>query len=188
MTGVLILTSLVAVFLGCRRHNDCGDFLNTCIEMASLTLCIPLIYYNHEAERSIMKKAATFKVRSAADVLGLSGSAACAIHCLLIPLLLISSTTLPVSFFTDESFHRAMLWIAIPAAILAFSLGCWRHRDRLVFILGLLGVAGLFLSAFVAHDLLGETGERVGTIASAAALVTAHVRNWRLCRTGACET
>ena len=135
-----------------------------------------------------MNNESTSKLRPIADVLGLSGSALCAIHCLLVPLLIITSTTLPVSFLTDESFHRAMLWIVIPSGILAFSLGCWRHRDRFVFLLGFLGVAGLFLSAFVAHDFLGETGERVGTVVSAMAMIFAHIRNWRLCRTGACET
>ena len=136
---------------------------------------------------STMKKAATLKVRSIADVLGLSASAMCAIHCLLVPLLIITSTTLPVSFLTDESFHRAMLWIVIPSGILAFSLGCWRHRDRFVFLLGMLGITGLCLSAFWLHDLIGEIGERIGTVVSAMTLILAHVHNWKLCRNGACD-
>lgn len=127
-------------------------------------------------------------MRAIADVIGLSGSAMCAIHCLLIPLLLISSTSLPVSFFTDEAFHRAMLWLVIPSALVAFSLGCWSHRDRLVILLGVIGIVGLFLSAFWFHDILGEVGERVGTLVSAAAIVLAHIRNWRLCRATTCET
>ncbi len=133
-----------------------------------------------------MNDKSTSKMRSIADVLGLSGSAMCAIHCLLVPLLLISSTTVPVSFFTDESFHRAMLWLVLPSGILAFVLGCRRHRDRLVLILGLVGILGLFLSAFWMHEILGEVGERAGTVLSAIAIIIAHIRNWRLCRASNC--
>ena len=118
-----------------------------------------------------------------ADALGAVGSAACALHCLLIPTLLVAGTVLPGSFLGGESFHLAMLAVIFPSAVLAFALGCWRHRDRWVLLLGAAGLVGMLLAVTVLHDLVGETGERVATLASAALLISAHWRNFKLCRT-----
>ena len=32
-----------------------------------------------------------------------------------------------------------MLWLILPAAIVAFGIGCWRHKDRWVLALGIIG-------------------------------------------------
>jgi hypothetical protein len=128
----------------------------------------------------------TGRFRAGADWLGIAASAACAMHCILIPTLLVAGTVLPASFLTDESFHEAMLWLILPAAIVAFGIGCWRHRDRRVLTLGMIGLTGMVLAVAVLHDLVGETGERIATLLAAAALITAHVRNYRLCRSSGC--
>ena len=86
----------------------------------------------------------------------------------------------------DESFHLAMLWVILPAAIVAFGIGCWRHKDRRVLALGIIGLTGIVMAATVLHDIVGETGERIVTVISAAILVSAHVRNFRLCRASDC--
>ena len=130
--------------------------------------------------------ASTGTVRSFADWLGIAASTACGIHCILLPTLLVTGTVLPASFLGDESFHLAMLWIILPAAVLAFGIGCWRHKDRWVITMGFIGMAGMVLSAFVMHDLIGELGERITTVISAAILVAAHYRNFQLCRSSGC--
>ena len=122
-----------------------------------------------------------------ADGVGLVGSAVCALHCVAAPLLLVAGTTLPASFVADEAFHRMLLWVILPAAVLAFGLGCWQHKDRWVLGLGVVGLAGLACSAAVSHALIGETGERVVTLASAGILIAAHVRNFRRCRAVGCD-
>ena len=114
-------------------------------------------------------------------------SAACAVHCIIGPTLLVVGATIPVSFLTDESFHKAVLWLILPAAVFAFSLGCRRHKDRLVLLLGTVGLLGIVLAGVVLHDLVGESGARAVTLLSAALLVTAHVRNFRLCRADQCD-
>ena len=133
-----------------------------------------------------MDKTQPVNARFLADVVGVCGSTVCALHCLVTPLLLVTGSAFPVSFLGDESFHRMMIWLVFPAGIVAFGLGCWRHKDRVVMLLGVLGIAGLGLSATLLHGLIGELGERVTTVVSAALLVTAHVRNWRLCHADAC--
>ena len=125
-------------------------------------------------------------VRAIADWLGIAASMACGIHCVLVPTLLVTGTVLPASVLSDERFHEAMLWMILPAAIVAFGIGCWRHKDRWVLALGLIGMTGMAMAVAVLHDLVGEVGERVVTLLSAAVLVAAHWRNYRLCRTSGC--
>ena len=126
------------------------------------------------------------QVRNVADWLGIAASTACGVHCVILPTLLVTGTVLPASVLGDEGFHQAMLWMILPAAIVAFGIGCWRHKDRWVLTLGILGLTGMVLAAAVLHDLVGEAGERVATMLSADVLVAAHVRNFRLCRSSDC--
>ena len=129
-----------------------------------------------------MPDASSSRVRSFADWIGITASAACALHCLVVPALLVSGTLLPASFLADEAFHKAMIWVILPAALIAFGFGSLRHRDRGVILLGASGVIGIIISATLLHDLVGEQGERIGTVISGALLILAHVRNFRLCR------
>ena len=133
-----------------------------------------------------MANFSTGTVRTVADWLGIAASAACAIHCILVPTLLVGGTVLPASFLADESFHLAMIWVILPAALVAFGIGCWRHKDRWVLALGLSGLTGIIISATVLHEVVGESGERIGTLLSAAVLIFAHYRNFRLCRAADC--
>ena len=134
-----------------------------------------------------MKQTTTLDLRTIADGLGIVGATACAIHCIAIPTLLVIGAAIPAFLPGDESFHRSMLWLVVPSAVIAFALGCWRHKDRWVLLLGALGAAGLVLSGTVLHDLMGEAGEKVVTLGSAGLLITAHVRNFKLCRSASCE-
>ncbi|HET9134398.1 MAG TPA: MerC domain-containing protein, partial [Gemmatimonadales bacterium] len=109
------------------------------------------------------------------------------VHCLLGPLLLVAGPTLATIVAPDESFHRAMLWIVIPSAVLAFAIGCRRHRDLLTGVLGGAGLVLFVLAVTWLHDLIGEGGERIVTLASAGMLGAAHVRNFRRCRQASCE-
>lgn len=124
--------------------------------------------------------------RSVADWFGIAASTVCALHCVVVPTLLVTGVILPASLLADESFHLAMLWLIVPAAIIAFSIGCRRHKDKWVLALGILGVFGIVLAGTILHDIVGEVGERIVTVASAAVLVAAHYRNFRICRSMDC--
>ena len=133
-----------------------------------------------------MTELRTGRTSAIADWFGIAASTACAVHCILIPTLLITGTVLPATVLADESFHLAMLWVILPAAIVAFGIGCWRHKDRWVLALGAIGLTGMVLAVAVLHDIAGEVGERVVTVISAAILIAAHYRNFRLCRASGC--
>ena len=111
--------------------------------------------------------------RPLADVVGIVGSALCALHCLIVPITLLVGPIVPLGFAEDERIHQALVWIVLPAATLAFATGCLQHRDRRVFVLGMLGLALLLASITLGHDLLGENGERVIAVAAALLLIAA---------------
>ena len=131
-------------------------------------------------------KSSTLDLRTLSEGLGVIGATACALHCIALPVLFVLGATVP-TVFLDEAFHSSMLWMAVPSAIIAFSLGCWRHRDQRVLILGATGALGLVLAGTVLHDVVGEAGEKVVTLGAAALLISAHVRNYRLCRSISCQ-
>jgi hypothetical protein len=121
------------------------------------------------------------------DRVAISASAVCAIHCLSLPLILTVLPTLGATFFGQESFHVVLLWLVIPLSIVALSMGCRKHKNWVVGLLGLVGLTLLFSAAALGHDLLGETGERFATLAGALFIGAGHFRNYSLCRRAACD-
>ena len=128
----------------------------------------------------------TISIRTIADGLGALGSVTCALHCLAGPVALVLGTSLPAAL-GDESVHRLMLWLVIPAALAAFALGCFRHKDKRTLCLALAGMTGLILTVFLPERWAVAQAERWITLAASGILVTAHVRNYRLCRTRHCR-
>ena len=123
---------------------------------------------------------------SIADRLGIFASMTCALHCLLFPVLLVAGSALPAVLLDEEFFHQLIIFILLPAALVAFGMGCSRHKDLRVVALGSLGLLGIIGAIFL-HDVLGENGERILTIVSSALLIIAHLRNYRLCREVSCD-
>ncbi len=134
-----------------------------------------------------MEKTRSLGLRSLADGIGILGSAACALHCAVTPIFLVAGTTLPASLVPDERFHLMLFWAILPASVLAFGLGCWRHRDRRVLLLGALGLFGLSSAVALPHELIGESGERWMTVGSAGLLISAHAINFKRCRADECD-
>ena len=66
-------------------------------------------------------------------------------------------------------------------------MGCRKHKSWLVALLGFIGLTVLILAASLGHDMLGEIGERVATVAGAIVIATGHLRNYALCRRVECD-
>jgi len=127
------------------------------------------------------------KISPIFDRFAISASAICAIHCLTLPLLLAVFPALGASIFGQEAFHQLLLWLIIPLSLFSLTLGCKRHKDLYVALLGVIGITILILTATLGHDVLGEFYERVATLIGAAAIATAHIRNFSLCRRADCK-
>jgi hypothetical protein len=79
-----------------------------------------------------------------------------------------------------------MVWLILPAGGVALTLGCRRHKDVGMMAAGGFGLAIVVATALVRHPWIGETGERVATLAGALILSTGHLRNYALCRREGC--
>lgn len=114
-------------------------------------------------------------------------STCCTIHCLALPFVLIAFPTLGATIVGDEQFHTLLLWMVLPASVLALALGCRRHKDFFVIGFGISGLFVLVISGIWGHVVLGEMEERIVTTLGSVVLVLGHLRNHRLCRHNKCD-
>lgn len=121
------------------------------------------------------------------DRLAITASALCALHCIAGPLLLVVFPSLLAMPVGDHFYHMLMVWFVIPTSSIAVLMGCTRHKDPKVLVLAFFGIVGLAVSAVFGHDFLGETGEKLATLAATCLLVVAHWRNYSLCRSDSCD-
>lgn len=121
------------------------------------------------------------------DRLAIGASVICAIHCIALPVILAMFPALVVMPVEEHSFHQLLVWFVLPSSLLAVSLGCSRHKDRIVLIGCVIGLSVIVLTAWFGHDLLGETGEKMATLTGAVILSVVHWRNYKLCRKDNCD-
>lgn len=121
------------------------------------------------------------------DRSAVAASLLCLIHCLIVPLLLVSVPVISSTVLNDEAFHEVLLMFILPTSLIALFIGCRRHKDIVVLALGALGLLTLLGVAYFGHDLLGETGEKIASVMGGITLGIAHLRNYALCREEECE-
>ena len=129
----------------------------------------------------------THGARSMLDVCAIASTTACAIHCIAVPAALVLSPTLAALAGSESQFHAIMIWLAVPSSAVAATMGCRRHKDWRVLAGALAGIGTMTLALVLGHDVLGELGERMLTLAGAAMTTVAHWRNYRLCRIERCR-
>ena len=117
------------------------------------------------------------------DNLGITISSVCAIHCVLLPAIFIIA---PYSFLASHEFHEALIYFILPCAAIAFVLGCRKHGDVKVAIMGTLGVillasSLLFPDIFHAEEHSEDLITVLITIAGSVMLILSHLRNRKLC-------
>ena len=113
-------------------------------------------------------------------------SIACALHCLLVPsVLIISSGALALSI-DNELIHWAILFLAIPISLYALVTGISNHNDYVVFLAGLAGL-GILTSSALSESILTETSVIIFTLMGSALVVYAHTKNFQLCKELDCD-
>ena len=118
------------------------------------------------------------------DNLGITISAACAIHCVFLPAILIIA---PYSFLASHEFHETLIYFILPFAAIAFFLGCKKHGDLKVLLMGSLGIILLGTSLLIHEVFHSEQHSEefmtiLITIAGSVILIFSHLRNAKLCR------
>ena len=117
------------------------------------------------------------------DNLGITISSVCAIHCVLLPAIFIIA---PYSFLASHEFHEALIYFILPCAAIAFTLGCRKHGDIKVALMGSFGII-LLASSILLHEIFHseEHSEELTTVlitvAGSIMLILSHLRNRKLC-------
>ena len=123
---------------------------------------------------------------AALDVTAALLSGVCLVHCLLTPVVLTLLSVVGTVLFTHEAFHQLLLLFVLPTSLVGLWLGCRRHKNGAVAMLGGIGMALITLAAF-GHATFGTEGERWLTSAGGLILAASHFLNFRRCRALRCE-
>ncbi|MEE4245999.1 MAG: MerC domain-containing protein [Kangiellaceae bacterium] len=118
--------------------------------------------------------------RSIADIIAISLSGLCTIHCLLLPLVLVFLPTAIAITLQDEAFHLGLLALVIPLSLYALVIDCKKHQRYRVIGFGIVGIMFLIGAVIVGHD-LGEIAEKTMTVTGAIIISIGHILNYRLC-------
>lgn len=121
------------------------------------------------------------------DRLGISLSAVCLAHCLAIPVLLTLLPMTQLGWLSEELFHDILLTVILPTSVIALGLGCHRHRQWQILLLGFVGLGLLTSLAVMPHDSLSLMTERAITVVAGCLLVIAHYMNFNRCQHLDCD-
>ncbi|MBC8033414.1 MAG: MerC domain-containing protein [Chitinophagaceae bacterium] len=111
------------------------------------------------------------------DVLGITTSVACAIHCAVLPLLLTSPAIFGVSLVHNVLLEYAMIFIALAIGVYSLYHGFRKHHHRLTpLVIFLLGITFLFAKQ------RWHEAELWLLIPAVIAIVAAHFYNYRYCK------
>ncbi len=133
------------------------------------------------------KTMADSKPLSMWDLLGISASTLCAIHCVLMPFLLGLLPAIASSFPEDETVHSILAFGVAGFAMPAFVMGYRRHHQKAVLALMAVGLCVIFFVSFFGCEVLPScTWESSIMVLGSAFMITAHYFNGTFCRT--CKT
>lgn len=121
------------------------------------------------------------KIQALTDQTSIGLSLVCAVHCLLVPVLLVAVPSLASLPLESETFHVWMIVAVLPISTFALTLGCKKHKRYKILLLGLLGLTSLVL-ALVLEGLVGQTGEKLLTLLGAGLIAWGHCANYKLCQ------
>jgi len=106
---------------------------------------------------------------------------------LLAPVLFIIFPVLGTTFITGEKFHQILLWFVLPVSLLALLLGYFRRRDRVAFLLGVVGLSQIVVAAILGNGFFSEFSDVIVTPLGSLILIAGHIRNYQLCRCDECK-
>ncbi len=111
------------------------------------------------------------------DKIGLAAASICAIHCLLLPVVLVALPWLE-GLFPHAWFHALILGVTIPMALMAFYHGYKQHRTWAPVIWATGGIIGL-VTGILMHE--NYVMERVFSLIGSFLLLVGHAKNIRRC-------
>ena len=123
-----------------------------------------------------------YRMTQLGDKLAIGLSLMCAIHCLVLPIVIIALPSLIALGLDNEIYHKWMIYAVIPTSLYALSMGCRQHKKYRLFAMGFIGMTLLFLAVFLGESAIGELGEKLLTLSGAVILAAGHFYNFKLCQ------
>ena len=120
------------------------------------------------------------QIQFVSDRVAIGLSFMCILHCLLLPALLVLTPSAVLAFMGDESIHKLLLLAIVPVGIYALLLGYKAHKQWYVMAVVSVGLVLLVSTGIVEHEVLGERGEVLLTLAGSFFIVLGHIQNVRL--------
>ncbi len=121
-------------------------------------------------------------IKNFTDKLAIGLSITCAVHCLVMPIILLLLPSIAVLQLNNEAFHLWMIVAVVPTSIYALFMGCRRHEHYRLLVIGSLGLAFLILAVVLGEKTLGEFWEKALTLTGAVVIAFGHYQNFRLCQ------
>ena len=118
----------------------------------------------------------------AGDKVAIGLSLACALHCLVTPVIVSLYPSVIAAGLQDERIHLILITFVIPISAFSLTMGCRRHKQLPAVSLGAAGIFALILSALLGHKVGGESLEVAGTLLGSGLVACSHVLNFKLCR------
>lgn len=125
------------------------------------------------------------RLRNTLDKVGIAITSLCAIHCIMLPVLLPLLPLMGLSAVHNHAFERIILLITMVLGFVTLFAGFHRYHRKLY------PFYSLFLGGFIywQKDALGPEYEHFVLIVGASFVVLAHVLNLRLCnQCNSCES
>lgn len=111
------------------------------------------------------------------DRIGITATSLCALHCILLPVLLPTLSLMGFTFLADHTWeHVFLIFTAILGSVAIFSGFKRYHRKIYPFIILFLGV----IIYWIKHD-FSESLEVYFIVVGAALIIAAHIINLKLC-------
>ena len=120
------------------------------------------------------------KLLAVSDTAAICLSFLCAVHCLILPFLLVLWPT--ITSFMDERFHRWMVLAVVPISFFSLVLGLKRHKRYFALVTASAGLLLLIFSGYFGEEVLSEFWEETLTLVAAFTIATGHFYNFRLCQ------
>lgn len=116
--------------------------------------------------------------RQLMDKLGIWVSGLCALHCLLLPLLLPVLPLIASSFIAEAWFERMILSLSLMIGLSALLFGFFKYHRQLYPLYALIAGGVIYWN----KDIFGHDYEPITIAIGASLIIAAHVINLKLCR------
>lgn len=109
------------------------------------------------------------------DKIGIFLSGLCAVHCLIVPVILALMPLWSLGFILNSWAHPIFLILIMPILLLSIKQSKANGRISALFFIGI----SLLILAWLIHPMIGHTAETITTMIGSAMLIIGHWQNQR---------